>query len=389
MGFRALFFWSVSLFMAHLAHATDLERQAEHRRLGVEMDHLAQRHAWNGVEQSYRKLLELDIEPNHTERVLSAEAARQLGDLELCYSRLRAAAAVRPTVEIVDWLWQIDNTYGHVELTIPRGRDAVLVNKTPIEEAGAKKALEAAVDQLKRNGSFTGLLPAGSYTFVGQSFTVEPGISRQLNISKRQWKQSRSAKQTRVVPLETERIDDDLDLVVFGDIDPLLYPEEEPSRVEEQSPSYIAGSVRVRDQDGMEPWSLSPEEPSARAVYLSPAEANVELFRPDVVSDQKRIRASLSLGVLSAVGLASGGYAVWQYTVIADAHQRYLNVDSDDMAGEIWREEVEPARIRMYTASSLGGAALLSGSIVWIRATSDSRIGMGIAPRGLMLQGRW
>ena len=165
--------------------AAQAEAEAEHIRLSVEMERLAQRLTWNGVERKYLLLLELGVELNHSDHLHGAYAARELGDVAACYERLRAAAARDASKEVIDWLWDIDNNYGHVSLSTSPPRAAILtMNELPFDP-NQRRAVDAAVALVREDGTFSGLLPRGPYAFAGQSFTVEPGISVRIEVSPR------------------------------------------------------------------------------------------------------------------------------------------------------------------------------------------------------------
>ena len=100
--------------------------QAEHVRLSVEMESMAQRLAWKGVERKYQELLKLGQPLTLSDHMHGAYASRELGDMSACYFRLKAAAEIEATKEIIDWLWDIDNNYGHVVLITSPPRLAVL-----------------------------------------------------------------------------------------------------------------------------------------------------------------------------------------------------------------------------------------------------------------------
>ena len=52
-------------------------------------------------------------------------------------------------------------------------------------DTAQRKAVEIAIEEAKDEGTFTGLIPKGSYTFAGQPFMVEPGISVRIEVSPR------------------------------------------------------------------------------------------------------------------------------------------------------------------------------------------------------------
>lgn len=164
------------------AHAGDA-LEAEHVRISGDIEQLAERQLWAGVEKKLADLKKLGVEPNYQDLVHGAYAARALGNAQDAYDRLKTAARIKGTREIVDWLSTIDANYGSVELlaTPPRGV-ALSCSEVPFDP-DQRVAVEAATEKVKREGKFTGLLPRGSYTFAGHTFNVEPGIAVRIEVS--------------------------------------------------------------------------------------------------------------------------------------------------------------------------------------------------------------
>lgn len=160
------------------------ETAAEITRLTGEMRRLAQRNAWTGVEANYKALLTLtapDALPAKTHK-MGAEAARALGDASETYSRLilaKAAAekAGEPTQEIVDWMNDMNENYGRVEIKVDRKYkgELNLVTGVPPFAPDQRAALATAAAELAENRSFSGLLPVGTYSVGDQTFTVTKG----------------------------------------------------------------------------------------------------------------------------------------------------------------------------------------------------------------------
>jgi len=176
---------SLGWALGSTAHADDTVEEAEHVRISVEIDRLAQRQAWKGVERKYLQLLEFGIPLTHADHMHGAYAARELGQVASCYERLRAAAEIDATREVIDWLWNIDNNYGHVVLSTAPARAAILSMIEVPFDPNQRRAIDAAIELVREDGTFTGMIPRGLYTFAGQSFTVEPGISVRIEVSPR------------------------------------------------------------------------------------------------------------------------------------------------------------------------------------------------------------
>ncbi len=149
--------------------------QAEYYRLHDECQKLARRQVWAGVERLYLEMEATGAVLDYDDYLAGAMAARDAGDVLLAYERLTEAAKLNGTREVIDWLWSIDTAYGRVELrTEPLGSAELSVAAMPMLP-DQRAAVEAAQRQLKESGTYTGMLPAGTYTFAGQEFTVTPG----------------------------------------------------------------------------------------------------------------------------------------------------------------------------------------------------------------------
>ncbi len=166
--------------------STDLQvaaDKAEAERIADEIQKLARRRVWTGVERKYAQLVALNQVVGATVHLTAAYSARETGDLLLVYERLMRAAQVEPSREVVDWLWDLDHNYGRVELLADRRRTALLEAETMPLDPNRRKVIESAIDVCRDKGSFTGLLPRNTYRFVGQEFNVEPGISVRVEVS--------------------------------------------------------------------------------------------------------------------------------------------------------------------------------------------------------------
>ena len=149
--------------------------QAEYYRLHDECRKLARRQVWPGVARLYLEMEATGAALVYEDFLAGAMAARDAGDVLLAYERLTAAAKLNGTREVIDWLWSIDTAYGRVELrTEPLGPTELSVEAWPMLP-DQRAAIEAAQRQLSDSGSYIGMLPAGTYTFASQEFTVTPG----------------------------------------------------------------------------------------------------------------------------------------------------------------------------------------------------------------------
>lgn len=156
------------------------EAEAEHTRLAEEMRKLAGRNAWRGVESSYVRMLELvpkGVALTYDDHLFGAQAARDLGRITQVYERLERAKNVNPTKEVLDWMSDIDASYGRVRLIRDErfvGDSSFTVAEMPFapDQRAAIGAAEAVVAE---TGSFVGLLPFGKYGYGGKELEVKPG----------------------------------------------------------------------------------------------------------------------------------------------------------------------------------------------------------------------
>jgi hypothetical protein len=167
------------------ASSDDQRLEAEHARISDEMERLADRKVWSGVDRLYRKLEPLGVEPTLEDYMLGAYAARELGQVLSVQERLKSAARVHQSKDIVEWLWKIDNTYGRVELVSVPPRSTTFEAGVMPFDPDQRKAVEAAIQSVADDGMFVGMLPVGEFTFSGQAFKVEPGLSVRIEVSPR------------------------------------------------------------------------------------------------------------------------------------------------------------------------------------------------------------
>ncbi len=164
-------------------------REAEHARLSDEMERLSQRQIWAGVDKTFHKLVRLDVPLTEKDYLTGAYAARELGDVLTVRARLKEAARLHGTREVVDWLWDIDNNYARVELVSVPPRSTTLEPATMPFDPNQRKAVEAAARSVEDDGLFVGMLPRGEYSFSGQRFSVESGIDLRIEVSPRMRRQ--------------------------------------------------------------------------------------------------------------------------------------------------------------------------------------------------------
>lgn len=161
------------------------ETRAEAERLSDDLEKLAERQVWPGVEHKYEDLAALGVPLQQRDYLYGAYAARELGDVAAAYDRLQAAARMGGSKEIVDWLWDIDHSYGNVDLLMVPPRSTELTCDEMPLDPNQRKAVEAAMRATKATGTYRGLLPQGNYTFGGVAFQAEPGVSVRIEVNPR------------------------------------------------------------------------------------------------------------------------------------------------------------------------------------------------------------
>ncbi|MFH1462783.1 MAG: hypothetical protein ABIO70_00145 [Pseudomonadota bacterium] len=158
---------------------------AEHQRLSGEIQQLARRQAWAGVEQRFTELVELGIEPGFDDLVYGAHAARGIGDAQGASDRLKQAAQIRSTAEIRAWLGDLAAGYGHVVLSSDSRRPVALVPEVLPFAPDRRAAVEFAVHAFAEQGRFEGLLPIGTYQLGETEVVVDAGVALQIEVSAR------------------------------------------------------------------------------------------------------------------------------------------------------------------------------------------------------------
>ena len=94
---------------------------------------------------------------------------------------------------------------------------------------------------------------------------------------------------------------------------------------------------------------------------------------------------------MTVLGLGAGIYAGYNYKISVDAYDRYVNIDDDDRARDIWNDELVPAQQRVVVSSVVGGVSLLTGAIVWVKspAPTNASVQLGVGLQRVELRGQW
>jgi hypothetical protein len=168
--------------------------EAEHVRISQDLEQLASRQLWTGVEKRFQELLALEATAGmeimtFEDLVYGAYAARAMGRIQDARDRLNRAARLDGPLdrmkEIADWLDSIRANFGQARLVAHQTRNVELIADTMPLDPDQRLAVEAAMEEVKKNAAFSGLLPRGGYSFAGYAFKVEPGISVTIETSPR------------------------------------------------------------------------------------------------------------------------------------------------------------------------------------------------------------
>jgi hypothetical protein len=167
-----------ALLLAAPVYAGEVE-DAEHIRLTEEMRRLSKRNAWKGVEAAYLELELLrdkrGVALSYEDYWLGAQSARAIGDINAVYARLKDAAKVEGTREVIEWLSDLDANYGQVRLESKKKEAVELAPAAMPFAPDQRAAIEAAQLQVTERGEYQGLLPKGSYSFGPEALDVVAG----------------------------------------------------------------------------------------------------------------------------------------------------------------------------------------------------------------------
>jgi hypothetical protein len=151
------------------------EAHAEYVRLSQDLERLASKGAWAGVERTYQQCLATGEPLSFQDHLSGAYAARAEGDVTSAYARLKAANEIREERDVLDWLWDMDSNYGQVSLRGDAGQVQLAPGAMPFDPMQAK-AVEFAQTQVATTGTFEGYLPQGEYSFAGMTIQVRPRV---------------------------------------------------------------------------------------------------------------------------------------------------------------------------------------------------------------------
>lgn len=151
--------------------------QAEYVRLQQELERLAARSAWSGVERTLKKMIGTGVPPSFEAWLAGAHAARAVGDIAGVRQRLLSAHDAREDKDVLNWLWEIDANYGRASLACTPGRQKVELEARAMPfNPDQRRAVEFAVARIDEACLFDGYLPQGVYEFGGYEVKVVPRV---------------------------------------------------------------------------------------------------------------------------------------------------------------------------------------------------------------------
>lgn len=152
------------------------QNSAEYIRLSQDLEELASRNAWGGVERTYQQILATGVPPSFQDHLTAAHAARATGDVNAVRDRLVAANELKEDRSVLDWLYDIDSNYGIVSLMGDLGAVELVPSAMPFNPDHLA-AVQFAVKAVSEGGAYEGYLPAGTYQFASQEVKVQPRVA--------------------------------------------------------------------------------------------------------------------------------------------------------------------------------------------------------------------
>ncbi len=202
----AFFGWAAPQ-AARAADPSAQETQAEQDFLRRDMQRLADRGVWQGVERRYRELCAMEargvvlLAESH---LVAAEAARNLGDINGLVERLlRARDAGADVNEAVT---DVLSRFGQVKLLVEtRTAPTELGVEAEPFALEARQAIAAARQALADDRRYEGYLPLGSYSLAGTRFQVHANEGALAIVAAPQPGQRRTRRQPRSTPAQRSR----------------------------------------------------------------------------------------------------------------------------------------------------------------------------------------
>jgi len=168
------------------AFAGGESEDAERYRLQAEMDRLARRNVWKGVERTYAELLDLGGLTT-SDHMLGAQASQSRGEMLQAMERFEAAVQVGiaalpeggvappdgSLAEAKRTLEVFVSRYGKVDISVDKSRISMLVRIDGMPfSAQERESIVYARDLVVKKRVFQGLLPIGIYMIDGERFEI-------------------------------------------------------------------------------------------------------------------------------------------------------------------------------------------------------------------------
>jgi hypothetical protein len=168
-----LHFILLFLGLVSSAPANSSYESAEYVRLHSEMQMLAEREAWAGVEKSFIACKRLGVELSRQDYLLGAYSAEAQGNVAQTRDRLWAAHQLKEDPMVIDWLWSIDSTYARANLKADPEDELTYIGD--VFDPRMPKILDHARKLIGTGVGFDGYLLPGSYTLGEVHFKVVLG----------------------------------------------------------------------------------------------------------------------------------------------------------------------------------------------------------------------
>jgi hypothetical protein len=160
------------------------EAEAERYRLQTELEALAEKNAWSGVERTYVALEALGLPLTIDDLTLGALAARNEGSMLTALERLQKAAQRAPAVagdstaydQAKASIKDLEARYNYVHVVVfETGKNFPNLERPDMPFSPEdQRAIAWAQGRIAATRAFMGLLPVGVYRLGEQSFEVVP-----------------------------------------------------------------------------------------------------------------------------------------------------------------------------------------------------------------------
>jgi len=175
--------------------------EGELARIIDDLESLAERQVWNGVNRRYEQIMALEgVSIPRDIHLTAALAARSLGDMHQTYLRLERAAELQRSEEIDSWMREIQEEYARVELVLEPARSVALEAEVMPFAPDQRQQVERAIAAMKQDGYFLGMLPEGIYFMGGERFEVISGVDTRVDLSLKELRLQKRRKDDEAEP---------------------------------------------------------------------------------------------------------------------------------------------------------------------------------------------